>query len=93
MYRLLAVLVGWTLASTGFCYGADDDFVNCLQVIPERERLTCYDGFARAALGRRRLGYIMMVKHPRKPQFSSPGLHRSEIQYQQYRGDETMSVT
>ena len=52
MYRLLAVLVGWTLASTGFCYGADDDFFNCLQVIPERERLTCYDGFARAALSR-----------------------------------------
>ena len=52
MYRLLAVLVGWTLVSTGFCYGADDDFVDCLQVIPERERLTCYDGFARAALSR-----------------------------------------
>ena len=52
MYRLLAVLVGWTLVSTGFCYGADDDFVDCLQVIPDRERLTCYDRFAREALSR-----------------------------------------
>ena len=52
MYRLLAVLVGWTLVSTGFCYGADDNFVDCLQVITDRERLTCYDRFAREALSR-----------------------------------------
>ena len=49
MYRLLTALVGCTLASTGFCYEANDDFVDCLEVLSERERLSCYDGFARAA--------------------------------------------
>ena len=48
MYRLLAVLIGCALASTGFCHEADDDFVDCLEVLSERERLSCYDGFARA---------------------------------------------
>jgi hypothetical protein len=50
MYRLLAVLVGCTLASTGFCYDAEGNFVDCLEVLSERERLSCYDGFARSAL-------------------------------------------
>ena len=49
MYRLLAVLVGSALTSTGFCYEAEGNFVDCLEVLSERERLSCYDGFARAA--------------------------------------------